>query len=326
MKITELPDIPVSNHPDILVFIVTCSLEKCREHLSKRLESSKNIKNPNLRKKINDRLFALKNYFSQTDAPNPVAHICLSYQNKTASPPPEVKIYPLSKRQQGVISQFVLPEFIDYTDTCVNKKRLETLFSVDGLISSLYFKGTQLTHTILDSTKQRTIDTISITSSNSFKSSIIEYINKNKNYQPFLLHGMSSLLKQISSSDHPNLQCVLHKNQTPRELLETHHNIIQTNLQIELAQFLTLVTNPNQLDRIIYGTLEKEILGAIQEYRLELLWIHKETASQFDNMIETHQLQENLNFTIKYVETLKKGDTADMLLQQYGGAIGQSYY
>ena len=46
---------------------------------------------------------------------------------------------------------------------------------------------------------------------------------------------MYAILKQISSSDHPNLQCVLHQNQTPREFLETYHNIIQTNLQIKLA-------------------------------------------------------------------------------------------
>ena len=56
MKLDLLPEVKESTQPDITVFIIRKPLEECQDELASRLEKCRKIKNPVVRKKINDSL------------------------------------------------------------------------------------------------------------------------------------------------------------------------------------------------------------------------------------------------------------------------------
>lgn len=115
-------------------------------------------------------------------------------------------------------------------------------------------------------------------------------------------------------------------NQTPQQLLDLRHQEIMKLLHHELFQFLALLNHPTEGDKIIYGALEREILEAVEQYRLKKLWIHAKVYPTFQELIATHGLEEALNFQIIKISTLTQGDIADTLHQNYGGIIGEAYY
>ena len=326
MQISNLPQLtdPPSTHPDIITFIVNSTLDDFQEELRKRLLKSKNIKNPGYRKRINDRLFAISELYRLPETPKQVTTLIISYQPKNAS---GVEVYTenLTRKQLSLLKTYNMPSLIDYTDTVIPIQRLQTLFSTSSLISSLELRNDMMTHTVLDSTKRRQVVPLFQAKT---PSQVLDYIsNTDKGaHAPYLIHGIGSLLKKITISSHPQIVSVSSKNQSPDELIQTHRDIIQQNLHIELSQFMTLLNNPAEFDKIIYGSIERDILSAVEGYRLGLLWIHESCRSRFQELIATKDLSECLNFTIKYVDTIEKGDTADTLLQNYGGAIGQAYY
>ena len=321
MKLDLLPEVKESTQPDITVFIIRKPLEECQDELASRLEKCRKIKNPVVRKKINDSLFALKSYFLQPTAPNPVSHFCLSYTTQGTSSA-EIFIRPLGKRQIAVLREFNLPEFLDYTGNSVPRQRLTTLFSDKSLISGLFLKGDKIVHSQFDNTKSRTVESFSVKS----QDDIFQYIRDHSEYSPYLLHGSHSLLKSVKANHHPSLVSVTDKPSTPHELLDIHQQTVQSGLHTTFSVILSNLNNPKECDKLVYGQLDKEIREAVEMYRLETLWIHADCMSEFRTMVSANGLTENINFTVIELETLEKGDIADTLLRDYGGFFGKSYY
>ena len=321
MKLDLLPEVKESTQPDITVFIIRKPLEECQDELASRLEKCRKIKNPVVKKKINDSLFALKGYFLQPTAPDPVSHFCLSYTVPGTSTT-EIFVRPLGKRQVAVLREFNLPEFLDYTGNSVPRQRLATLFGDKNLVSGLCLKGDKIVHSQFDSTKCRTVDSCSVKS----QEDITQYISNHSEFSPYLLHGTHSLLKSVKANAHPNLVSVTDKPSTPYELLEIHQQAVQSGLHATFSVTLSNLTNPKECDKLVYGQLDKEIREAVEMYRLETLWVHADCRSKFEKMISDNSLKENLNFIVIELETLEKGDIADTLLKDYGGFFGQSYY
>ena len=342
MKIEELAThlpkpLPVSNHPDLIVFVIhDQSLEETRQELNDRLEKAQKIKHQTTRKKINDRLYRLKLYFDPPTAPDPVQHICFSLDDDEHNP----YIFPLSKKQISLLRDFCLPEFIDYTSDTVPLDRLTTLFNTDNqtLIHSLHLQNFKLTYRILDQKKSKTLVSQTLSATN-FKKDLETIVKSTTNpYTPvskskgppvppfYILHGSSTLLKKFSSETDPYLQLVKTSTYSPTDLLLFRHQELMKSVHHTLSQFISLLNHPTLGDKIIYGSLEREILEAVEQYRLKTLWVHEKVYHAFQGLIATRGLEEALNFQIIKVSTLTNGDIADTLHQNYGGVIGEAYY
>jgi len=178
-------------------------------------------------------------------------------------------------------------------------------------INVLKIKNNDITHTKMNSTKKMNVYTNTVKSMDLNKI-ILERIPKG---EPYLIHGVSASLKNYADK---NAVLVSTSELTDEIILKAMANVKNIKFHTELTDVLNKLLDPKMENKIVFG---KDIQSCIKNGLLKILFcteaIHKKTS----NIPEHFK-----NFEIKIIKPIEKGDIAEVLEKDYGGAIGIKYY
>ena len=150
---------------------------------------------------------------------------------------------------------------------------------------------------------------------------IEEYIkenNKNNNdlsHNEFLVHGVSSHLKNLKLDGHH----VFKKYLTDDEIFRVFYESDMIKKHKMLEECIGYLSNEKMEHRVKFG---KHLQKGIKNYIIKRVFCTKAMNEKLHNILSF----EYLNFEIIEVESLKENDIVDILDRDYKGIIGFTYY
>ena len=279
--------------------------EELIDLLKKKLENiNKKIKDSFKKKFINERVFSLitnlESSFNMNEIVNGIFFVNTDI-NKII----------FSKENVKYCNKWGLQKlWLDYDDK-FSIEYLTQLFSEKSL--EIVFKFSKSDYTVLeiDSVKSRTIESHSSMDEDSIKN----YISK---FKPSVLYGNNQILKKFNELDGFLINM---KNLTIEELVEVIEiKNIKENQELFKKEFLDNLTNPSQLDKLLFG--RNEVVEAINNYMVKKLFINPKLYNilleKLDNSV--------LNFEILIVKPNEPGDYGQILNRDYSGIVAIKYY
>ena len=88
-----------------------------------------------------------------------------------------------------------------------------------------------------------------------------------------------------------------------------------------METFTNNLGDPSIKNKIFYGNFEDYIFPEIELYKVETLFFHTSYKAKIKKIDPSY-----LNFDLYEINTIKKKDTGDLLLNNYGGFFGSKYY
>jgi hypothetical protein len=264
-----------------------------------------NTLNDNVKRKfLNDRLFGFKSYLSMqkyNKENEKISKVFFIYG--------DVEEIDLRKEWIQVLLDFQVDNYIlKYGDTFQIDYLIE-LFTDVSFKTVIAVRNNILQHIHLNSTKKKIISTIESKSLD-----IEQYVTEN--IKEFcLIHGVSVSLKGLKLDNHK----IIHKHLRDEEILDEFTNILNKNILEELSEILGYIQNPKMMHRVIFG---KDIGKGIKNMTIKIIYCTKEMYHKIHNQVD----KSFLNFEIKIVKMCENGDAADIVKNQYNGAIGFTYY
>ena len=178
-------------------------------------------------------------------------------------------------------------------------------------INVLKVKNNDITHTKMNSTKKISVYTNTIKSMDLSKI-VLDRIPKG---EPYLIHGVSVSLKNYSDK---NAVSISTSELTDELILKIMSNIKNIKYHAELTDIFNKLLDPKTENKIVFG---KDIQLCIKAGLLKILFCTETIHKKMSNIPEHFK-----NFEIKVITSMEKGDIADRLENDYGGAIGIKYY
>jgi hypothetical protein len=178
-------------------------------------------------------------------------------------------------------------------------------------INVIKVKNNDITHTKLNSTKKHNVYSSTIKSMDLAKI-VEERVPKGETY---LIHGLSSVLKNYIDKNAVGVSTVELDDES---ILKIVSNVKIIEYQRELEDILSKLLDPKFGSKIVFG---KDIKLCVRDSLLKTLYcteaIYKQTAN-----IPSHLV----NFEIKVIKQIEKGDVYDRLEKDFAGAVGIKYY
>jgi hypothetical protein len=221
----------------------------------------------------------------------------------------------LSKKKINTLSEYNKRNFIFKYDDKFFISYINDLFNNFNFVNVLNVKNNTLVHLLLNTTKKKIFFKTSLSKSKESEE-IEQYIQQQK--QDFVVMGNSSCIKNISEKNVIYKDCTIISDS---EIMDIFNNYKNEKKKLLLKKYINNLSDPSIKDKIFYGNFEEYILPEIELYKVEKLFYHssyKEKVSYIDNSY--------LNFELHEINTIKKNDEGDSLLNIYGGFFGLKYY
>lgn len=274
------------------ILIYDLQLQEVIDKLFYRLEIIKRIKNTYKRKYLNDRLYGFIEYLKIIKEFDGGIFFISDEIN-------EIKI-----KDTKILKEYNVNNFIFKYGNKFEIDYLTNLFEDFEFRHVIDISGNKFDHVLLNSTKKKTIHNGNINNVNS-------YIEENKN--KYLIHGMSP--KKILNKEN----YIFSQKLSDGEILIVFEKDEMRKKHVELSNVLSYLQNNKTIDKVIIG---KNLSKKIKEYMIKELYC---TQRMYDKLIQNVP-NEFLNFKIIVVESLDKGDVADVLEKDFRGMIGVLYY
>ena len=178
-------------------------------------------------------------------------------------------------------------------------------------INVIKVKNNDITHTKMNSTKRINVYSSTIKSMDIYKI-VEERIPKGESY---LIHGTSVSLKNYVDK---NAIGIYTSELDDESILKIASNIKNLQYQKELEDILSKLLDPKLGNKIVFG---KDIKSCVKNSLLKTLYCTEVIQKQTLN-IPVHLL----NFEIKVINQIEKGDIFDRLEKDFAGAVGIKYY
>ena len=284
--------------------IYDISTEEFVNQLKKKIDNlNKKINNSFKKKNINDRLFSFITYIESNYTPNfNINSIFLV--NK--------KVYNLqfTKNDLQFCKKWNINKFYMNYDFTFQIEYLIRLFSTNSTKTIFKFDKTNYEIIELDSTKSRIVE-------NHKNMDIQEINNFISNYKPTVIYGNNIILKKLDSQKNT----IIFENMNYEKILELISNKeIEENQEKFKKEFLDNLTNPSEMDKLIYG--KKEVGLSIENFQIKKLFINPKLLKILKEKADPSML----NFEIVMIKSQKKGDLGTILNKDYGGMVGIKYY
>jgi hypothetical protein len=275
------------------------SHKKINEHIDHRLQLAKKMTPSKKKTHIFSRLNMFKEHIATLETAESLNSIYFVGTHVDRIPlEPEWKKILVEWGIENIIFKYGETFEVDYV-----KSLLTDLTSHDVI----YVKNNEYTHILLNKTKKKNQFTCESKSFN-----LLDYL-KNNVTKKAIIHGQSSILKDLKSHVH----LVYTKKLSDQELLEIFYQDHMKIVNEKLQDYLSRIDNP----KLVFGS---EITQKINEKCLQQLYCSQSYYDTIISKLESEYLTEN--FEIYIVDSLQKGDPGDRLLKDLCGAIGVSYY
>ena len=164
------------------------------------------------------------------------------------------------------------------------------LFSTNSTKTIFKFDKTNYEIIELDSTKSRIVE-------NHKNMDIQEINNFISNYKPTVIYGNNIILKKLDSQKNT----IIFENMNYEKILELISNKeIEENQEKFKKEFLDNLTNPSEMDKLIYG--KKEVGLSIENFQIKKLFINPKLLKILKEKADPSML----NFEIVMIKSQKK--------------------
>jgi hypothetical protein len=201
---------------------------------------------------------------------------------------------------------------ISYEYDCIYPiEWLKNLLLDREYINVIKVKNNDISHTKMNSTKKIIVYSSTIKSMELDKI-VEERIPKGESY---LIHGSSSVLKNYIDK---NAVSVHGSELNDEAILKIASNIKNLQFQTELEDILSKLLDPKIGSKIVFG---KDIKLCIKNSLLKTIYCTELIKKQLLNIP-----QHLINFEIKVIKQIEKGDIYSQLEKDFSGAVGIKYY
>ena len=301
-------DIIDETHPTMVTCIVyNYDVQQFINKMYERLEMIKKIKHPKTKKLSNDRIYSLIKHIEKFNKDNKINYIFLVND--------VIHEYKLSNKDISTLREFNMNDYIIYFESKFKIDYLIDFFTNFNYYDTFECKKLQVNYIKVTKTKIKLIKSATCKNNEELNNFVKE--NKSNKIYESIIHGNSTLLKNLQL-DH----IIFNKQLSQEEIIKEIEKVEIIKNHKKLEKVFELMDDERKLHLLIYGRIKKEIKDAIEQYRVKEIYCHKERLS----ILKKQLPKEYYNFPIILIERLKDGDISDILLRDYKGAIGISYY
>lgn len=303
------------------VLINSTKLDEIINQISKKIDGiNKKSMDSFKKKKINDRLFALKTKLENIYKIEDDLNIFILVNEN-------IEIFPLSKKDIQFCKEWNISKFLfiqngidinsyDGTHESI-VKFINEFISTDKVKTVFKFDKSSFSVNQIDSTKSKTIESHSIN-----EELIKTLISK---YNPFVVYGLNPYVKKMTSENKTDSIQASYKNLSKDEILEliNKHEIIE-NQQKFKSVFLDNINNPAYDEKFLFGP--KEVSWGLNNYMVKHLFINPKLFTNFKNSDDSSIRELISNIKITIVQPIETGDLGFTLNKNYGGTVALKYY
>lgn len=218
----------------------------------------------------------------------------------------DINHFLLNKEKIKMLESNNISNSICLYDEVFNLELIKDIFFNNEYKNILEFDNKHVSHSKITKFKKTNIGEYRI-------STIDDLLSRIDISSDTLIHGVSPLLKKS------NFLLTFQKKLNRDEILNIFRiEKVKNNLS-ELEKVLDDIQNPKKLGKIKFG---KDLIKDINYMKIEKLYYH---SSKKKKLFDTFP-KDKLNFDLIEIETLEKDDLSNILLNDYKGFIGISYY
>ena len=319
----------ISENNETLLTVLTyeTTYETYFEKIEGELSSARKITNPAVKTKVNNRLFAFKNWLeNRAKEVEITGYSKVPYVNSIFLIGEEILAYPLSNEQVQSIKEYnVRNDYFVWG----------TSFRIDFLTDVLF---NQKYCSLLKLSKSSSSFQIEHVHCTFYKNKLIESINFTK--EDDLISFITGLAKQCKESYvflyYPHLKFASKTEQLFHELDRVLPFNKQTGIQEmffekviserrrcndRLEKKCKEMNDEKKMDTFIFGK-KKDFFEAIECYIIKELYIEESKWNKWKKELDSSLL----NFEVIVITSLEKGDFADSWIENYKGMMGIKYY
>ena len=290
--------------------VITCiiykySIDNTIKDLYKKLKNIQNIKHPQTKKLLNDRIYNFIQYLTDMKMDE------LTQLNSIYLINNDIIEYKLQKKEIQLLIEFNKPNYYMMFDIQFKTDWLLDFFTNFNYYNSFECNKKQVNHILLTKTKSKINKKKTCKTEEELQEFISEYNELS------ILHGVSTLLKKLICKIP-----VYNKKLTNNEIIDILEKEEMKKKHKELNDIFNYLNDERKLHLLIYGRIKNEIKQAMEEYRVKKLYCHIDKL----HIVNKQLSSEYYNFPIIIIKTLESGDIADKLLNDFKGAIAISYY
>ena len=290
--------------------VITCiiykySIDNTIKDLYKKLKNIQNIKHPQTKKLLNDRIYNFIQYLTDMKMDE------LTQLNSIYLINNDINEYKLQKKEINLLIEFNKPNYYIMFDIQFKTDWLLDFFTNFNYYNSFECNKKQVNHILLTKTKSK----INKKKTCKTEEELQEFISEYNEFS--ILHGVSTFLKKLICKIP-----VYNKKLTNNEIIDILEKEEMKKKHKELNDIFNYLDDERKLHLLIYGRIKNEIKQAMEEYRVKKLYCHIDKL----HIVKKQLSSEYYNFPIIIIKTLESGDIADKLLNDFKGAIAISYY
>jgi hypothetical protein len=266
--------------------------------LYKQLETISKMGDNIKKKYLNDRIYQLILYYKNKK--DSVINVVILLGK-------EIVEIALSKKQKQTLKEYKFPKIITKRGYNFHIDYLKDVFFNFNFRDVIHINNKKYNHCVMNNNKSKIVSNGNISSID-----IQEYINKLNN--KVLLHGVSSILKSLKST---NNIMVNTKNLNKDKILDIFADSDILDVHNDLINVFEDMSNEKKSHLVKFG---KDIIE--HAYNVKTIYCVKKKK----NKIEKFFTKEGYSPNIISVESLEKNDIADSLKRDYNGVIAVMYY
>ncbi len=287
------------------IIIHGLSIKDTIANIDHRLQLAKDLRTSKKKSIIFSQLTALKTHFDLIDAePNQKINSIFLIND-------QIHEIPLQSEWLQILTEYQIDPFIFKYDQKFLIDYLKDLLTNLIFHQVIYIKNYEYIHSVINTYKKKIIF-----QKESKTFDIHDYLLKNIN-QPCVIHGVSSVLKNLSLPNH----YIFTQRLTDDEILNVFKDKQITQLHQDLEFHFQMLTNPKLVHRLVFG---KDIEKHIQQQSLKILFCSPTMYTKVMTRIPKSVL--GTKFNIIEIDTLQKGDVGNRLQSDFAGLMGVTYF
>jgi hypothetical protein len=303
-ELEEFRDIRDKFESNYTVIVNNMLVGEIQNVLTKKLETINTLKDNFKKKYLNNRFYSLVNFFNQKDPTLKNSGIYLVGQ--------ELQIIDLKKSWSKTLNEWGVSKLLIRNDEYFPIDYINSLLLDNSFYDVVEINNKNVTYKHLNKTKKKIIKSFEV--GKDF--SLIEYIlEKCKNEENCLIHGISSIIKSFKNDN----VLAFNKRLRDEEIFDEFNNKNMGKIHNELREIMGHLSNEKMTHRVKIG---KDIQKAMKYVQLQTLYC----TEQFAKKVRENVPIDLQHFTIITVTQLEKGDIVTTLQNDYGGALGYTYY
>ncbi len=318
----------VSENNETLLTILTydISYESYLEIVERELVSARKITNPSSKYKVNNCLYALKNWLENKSKEVEITgYSKVPYVNSVFLIGDAIFVYPLSNQQVSYIKEYnVRNDYfswgttfkIDFLQDVLFSTKFNSLLKISKTSSAFV-----LEHIHCTLYKSKSIESIQFPKEEDLIAFITNMSKSSKEFV-FLYYTTLKFTNKVEQSLRELERVLVFNKQTGVQemfLAKTRAERMKSNDRLEKK--CKEMNDEKKIDTFIFGK-KKDFFEAIESYLVKELYIEETKWNKWKKELDTSLL----NFEVIMISSLEKGDFADSWIENYKGMMGIKYY